>query len=34
MANLQTIYNSTGGVYQITDSTATNGTRFYRAQAQ
>ena len=31
---LQTIYNSTGGVYQITDSTATNGTRFYRALAQ
>jgi hypothetical protein len=31
---LQTIYNSTGGMYQITDSTATNGTRFYRALAQ
>ena len=32
---LQTIYNSTGGVYQISDVGAvTNGARYYRVQAQ
>jgi hypothetical protein len=31
---LQTIYNSPGGQYQVTDATATNGTRFYRVLAQ
>jgi hypothetical protein len=31
---LQTIYYSSGGVIQITDSAATNGTRFYHVLAQ
>jgi len=31
---LQSINNSTGGLYQITDPAATNGPRFYRVQAQ
>jgi len=31
---LQTIFNSTGGVHQITDSVPTNATRFYRVRAK
>ena len=31
---LQNIFNSNGGIYQITDSTAPVATRFYRVQAQ
>lgn len=31
---LQTIFYSTGGVHQITDSTPTNATRFYRVKAR